>query len=49
MSFISIAFYFEEVVPIIYWLAKMKLYVSNVDKLYKDTRMVHLVNTGTSY
>ena len=41
MSFIFIAFYFEEGVTIIYWLAKMKLYVSDVDKVYKDTRMIH--------
>ena len=43
-----VAFYFEEGFTIIYWLAKMKVYVSNVDKLYKETRMVHLVNSGTS-
>ena len=44
-----IAFAFVEFVNIIYWLAKMNIYVSNIDKSYKDTIIGNIVNSGTEY
>ena len=42
-----IAFYFEEGVTIIYWLANMKLYVLNFVKSYKDTIICYLGDSST--
>ena len=44
-----ILFAFGEGVTNIYWLANMKLYVSNIEKPYKDTKINHLVNSGIAY
>ena len=47
ISFISFAF--SKCINIIYCIANMKLYVSNIEKSYKDTIIGHLGNEGTVY
>ena len=44
-----IDFSFVEGVTIIYWLSTMKLYVSDIEKSYKNTVIGHLGNSGTTY
>ena len=46
ISFID--FNFGEGVTFTDWLAKTKLYVSDIEEYYKDTIFGHLGNSGTS-
>ena len=43
-----ISFDFGEGVTIIYWLANMKLYMSDIEESYKDTIIGNMVNPGTA-
>ena len=43
-----IAFVFGEGVTIVDWIANMKLYVSNIVELNRDTIIGHSVNSGTA-
>ena len=43
-----IAFSFREYFTIIYWLANMKLCLSNIEESYKDKIIGNMVNSGTA-